>query len=256
MPMRPRTPSGSPWPSSCFHVRPPSVGFVDSAARAAAGRYSRACEAPATAPHKACANFGIEGDVDGAGLFIFVENLLPGLAAIGRAKDSALFVRPERMSERRDENDVGIVRIDDQRGRCGACHRVRCASRSCPPSTRFVHAIAKRNVAANAGLARAHVNDVRIGGRDRNRSDRGNRLLVEKRRPGEPAVRRLPHAAGHRAEIIDIRLTRDARHSQHAPAAERPHQPPLHPLQRLVLERLGSGPRRTENAQKDNRCQT
>jgi len=56
---------------------------------------------------------GIEGHIDAAGVLIFVENFLPALATIGRAKNAAFGVRSKRMAERSYERDVGIIRIHD-----------------------------------------------------------------------------------------------------------------------------------------------
>ena len=57
----------------------------------------------------------IEGDVDGAGVFVLVEHPLPRSSAIDRTEDAALAVGTVRMAERRDEHAIGIARIDDQR---------------------------------------------------------------------------------------------------------------------------------------------
>ena len=57
----------------------------------------------------------IEDDVDAAGVFVLAQNFRPGFAAVGRPKYSALWIRTERVSESRDQHDVGISRIDNQR---------------------------------------------------------------------------------------------------------------------------------------------
>jgi hypothetical protein len=56
----------------------------------------------------------IENDIDRACVFVFVKNLRPGLAAVGRAEDAALRVRPVGVSDCGDEDDVGIIGIDDE----------------------------------------------------------------------------------------------------------------------------------------------
>src|SRR5207302_5534990 len=56
----------------------------------------------------------IEHDVDAARVLVFAQNFRPCLAAVGRAKNSALLIWTERMAERRDKNDIGILRIDDE----------------------------------------------------------------------------------------------------------------------------------------------
>src|SRR5262249_11435381 len=47
---------------------------------------------------------GIEREVDGARVLVLVENLLPALAAVGRAEDAALRVRTGGVPEHGDEN--------------------------------------------------------------------------------------------------------------------------------------------------------
>src|SRR6185295_18163337 len=57
----------------------------------------------------------VDAERDRAGVLVAVEHSLERLAAILRPKDSALFVRPVRMAERRDEQAPRIARIDDDR---------------------------------------------------------------------------------------------------------------------------------------------
>src|SRR5438094_1069720 len=57
----------------------------------------------------------IENDVDSARIFVFGQNFLPGFAAVGCAKDSALLIRSKWMTQRRYENYILISRIDNQR---------------------------------------------------------------------------------------------------------------------------------------------
>src|SRR5512132_2769459 len=58
---------------------------------------------------------GVEDDVDGARVLVLVENLLPRLAAVGGAEDAAFRVRAEGVADRRDQHDVRITRVDDDR---------------------------------------------------------------------------------------------------------------------------------------------
>ena len=63
---------------------------------------------------------GIEREVDRAGVFVFVEHLLPGVAAIGGAEDAALGVGAVGVAEHGREEAIGIARIDeDARGSAG-----------------------------------------------------------------------------------------------------------------------------------------
>src|SRR5205823_5376564 len=53
----------------------------------------------------------IDGDVGCAGVLVFLQHLLPGLAAVARAINAALRVRSERVSEHRGKRDVGVRRV-------------------------------------------------------------------------------------------------------------------------------------------------
>ena len=57
----------------------------------------------------------IENDIDAAGVFVFVENFLEGLSAVGRAKDAALFVRTVRVPSDSDSQSLRALldRIDE-----------------------------------------------------------------------------------------------------------------------------------------------
>ena len=85
---------------------------------------------------------------------------------------------------------------------------------------RFVDAVAGLDVAANARLARADEDDVRIRFRHGDRADRRTRdLAVGHRRPRLAAVRGLPQAAASGAEIAFLRPLQGTGHRQRAAAA-------------------------------------
>src|SRR6185503_20292601 len=108
---------------------------------------------------------------------------------------------------------------------------------------RAVDAVAVGHVAADAALAHAGVNDVRVRGGDRQRADRARlHLPVGHRRPARPAVRGLEDAAARGAHVEDLRLTGDAGHRRDAAAAERADLAPRVAFEQLRLEgrlRLG-----------------
>ena len=56
----------------------------------------------------------IENNVDTAGVFVFVENLSPGLTAIAGAENSPLLIGPESVAESGHQNNIGIRRMHDQ----------------------------------------------------------------------------------------------------------------------------------------------
>src|SRR5437588_430444 len=75
----------------------------------------------------------IEADIDRAGLLVLVEDLAPGLAAVGGAEHPALGVGAEGMAEGRDQNDSGIRRVDDQRADLAGVPEADVAPRRAPP---------------------------------------------------------------------------------------------------------------------------
>ncbi len=105
---------------------------------------------------------GIEHHIDCAGVFVLVEHLLPGLAAIGSAEDAALRVRSPGVSESCDESDVGIAGIDDD---CADVARV--FEPDVGPCLAgiggFVHSVTIGDVPAQTGFPAAGVKNVGIG---------------------------------------------------------------------------------------------
>src|ERR1700709_673516 len=55
---------------------------------------------------------GLESEVDGAGVLVLVEDLLPALAAVARAEDAALGARAVGVPPRRHEADRRTARSD------------------------------------------------------------------------------------------------------------------------------------------------
>src|SRR5438874_10036570 len=137
----------------------------------------------------------IEADIDRAGLLVLVEDLAPGLAAVGAAEHAALGVGAEGMAEGRDQNDIGILRVDDQGADLAGVPEADVAP-GLAAVDRLVDAIAVRHVAARGRLPGADIDDVRIRGRDGERDGRSEehtselqsrrdlvcRLLLEKKK--------------------------------------------------------------------------
>src|SRR5262249_42947549 len=134
----------------------------------------------------------VEADVRGAGVAVLVEDLLPGLAAVGGAVDAALLVGPEGVAEDRREGNVGILRVDDAGADLALLLPVVLPGPAGVGG--LVDAVAGRDVAADVGLAGADVDHVRVRRGDGQGADGRDRLVVEDRLPGEAAVGRLPDA--------------------------------------------------------------
>src|SRR4029077_1446738 len=100
---------------------------------------------------------GIESDVDATGVFIFIKNFLPCLAAVGGAKDAALGIRTVRMTQGGYKNDIRIFGIDDDPADGAAVMQPDVLPRLASVE-RLVNSISVRNVPTDAGFPRAHVN--------------------------------------------------------------------------------------------------
>ena len=155
---------------------------------------------------------GIKDHINRAGFVVLVENFLPGSAAIGRPENAAFLVRTIRMSQRGDKSNVRILWMDNHRANVP---RVFQSDVLPGPAAveRFVDAIAVRNIAANARLARANINNVVVRRRNLNRANRGDGFLIKNRRPVRARVSRFPNPARRRSKIENVRLTRYAGYS-------------------------------------------
>src|SRR6266853_2460554 len=103
----------------------------------------------------------IERAINGARFVVLVKNLVPGCAAVGGAIDTTLRVRAIGMAERGDQNMVRIARIDPN-----SRDVLRLLQSDVLPGFAavggLVDSIAVGDVAAQAGLAGANVDHVRI----------------------------------------------------------------------------------------------
>ena len=135
----------------------------------------------------------------------FVEHLLERRAAVGRAIDAALLVRTVGMTEGRDEQPVGILRVDGD-----VRDLLRVAQTEVRPRPagvgRLVDAVAGREVGTMEAFPAADVDDVGVGRRDGDGADRPGRLVVEDRLPDAAGVGRLPDAAVHCRHIEGVRM--------------------------------------------------
>src|SRR5260370_32597055 len=124
------------------------------------------------------------------------------------------------MSQSGDERDVRIFGVHDQ-----AADGTGVAKPDKLPGLAgvdgFVYSVSADDVAANASLSRADINDVGIGFGNRERADgrRSVPLLVKEGLPIEAAIRGLPYAACDAAEITGLALPHDPVNSTNPPAA-------------------------------------
>jgi hypothetical protein len=97
-----------------------------------------------------------------AGVFVLGDDFLPGLTAIRRAIDSALFAGAVGMAEHGGEYAVGVARINGER-RNLLVRRPGPKVRPCLAGVGgFVNAVAHREVGAVQSLAAADINNVGV----------------------------------------------------------------------------------------------
>ena len=184
----------------------------------------------------------VEPDVVAAGVFVLVENLLEAGAAIGGAEDAALRVGAVGVSQRGDEQAVGILRIHFDVG-----DHLRIAQAEVRPGFAgvggFVHAVADREVRPDDARAAADVDDVRVGRRDRDSADGAGGLVIEQGRPGGAVIRGAPDAAVIETDVEHVGLAGHARQSTRASGAGRADLPPVHFGIKVGRNRLGNGRR-------------
>src|SRR5215211_6359707 len=147
-----------------------------------------------------------------------MEHLLPTLAAIGRAEDAALGVRPPDVPERRDVDEVGVLRVDADAGDVAGVGEA-AVRPGLAAIGGLVDTVAVRDVAANRRLAHPDVDHIRVALGDGNRAH-GGRLeeAVGDVIPGGAAVGRLPDATGAGPEVEGHLVDRVARDGDDAPA--------------------------------------
>ena len=169
----------------------------------------------------------IEHYIDSARVLVFIENLLPGLSAVGGAKHAAFFIRSPGVAECSHQNDVRVARVNDQ---CADMARV-FQSEVLPTLTTvggFVDAVTIRDVAAQAGFAGSHVEDVVVSIGNSDGSDGRDILLVKSWCPGHATVGAFENPAGHGSKVISVRVAGNSGYGEHATAAKGADLPPLH----------------------------
>src|SRR5262249_33643032 len=177
---------------------------VQATAGAAAGHLPRL---PPRLPQAGAEDAGVvRGDGHGAGAvgLGLPQDRLPGPAAVGGAVDAALLARAERLAEHRGEGDVRVFGMHDHGADLPLVlpHLLpRLAGVG-----RFPDAVADLDVAANVGLAAADVHDVGVRRRHGDGAGAGQLDVYRDGLPGVAAVLGLPHAAGGRGGIIDVRI--------------------------------------------------
>ena len=191
-----------------------------------------------------------------AGVLVHVEDLPPGLATVGGLVDAALRAgRPDRAHGAHPEG-VRIVRVqDDPVDLAGLLEAHELPGRAAVHGA--VDARARIGRVAGVPLAGADPDDVAVAVVHGDRTDVGDPLVVEERRPGVAGVRGLPDTAGSRADVDRARVGLEGVDRRDASAhSGRPDRAGLHGgelvhRERLSVERGG----RTSRGEQDEQGQ-
>ena len=180
-----------------------AIGGFEESAASAVELVAVLPRALANFPHGGVDDIGIRRidlDVGAAGVFVLRNNFLPVLAAIGRTVKAALFAGTVRVAEDGGENPVWIARIDGERGDLLAVAKAEMG----PGLARvggFVDAVADGEIGAMQSFAAGDINDVGIGGSDRDGADGLRGFVIEDGIPGAAVIVRFPDAAVHLPDV-------------------------------------------------------
>ena len=178
----------------------------------------------------------MDHDVDETGALVDELDEPPVLAAVGRLVQTALPVRPPCVPERGNPRRIRIVRVDDD-----APDLLRLGEPDELPRLPAVGGLedsaARRDRVARVLLARAGVDHVRVGWRDRQRPHRDDALVVEDWLEGRSRIRRLVDPAGDSRDVERLRRTGNPRDVADAAAhVRRPDRTPAERGERRRVE--------------------
>ncbi len=168
--------------------------------------------------------------VDHARVVVDGEHVLPRPAAVGRLEHPALGVGRPEVPDGAHVDHFGVLRVDDDLPDVLRVVQAHVAPRPARVGG-LEHARAGVRVAAVARLrlARAHPDDVGVGGGDGDVANREGGFVLEDGRPGEAVVHRLPDVARADADVDRPRVAGRRRDCLHAGAGlHRPDRPPAH----------------------------
>src|SRR5262249_50099241 len=158
--------------------------------------------------------------------------------------DAALRVRTIWMAERRDEQPIGILRVDRDLGDLLRVTQPQVCPRL-PGVAGSVNAVTDGEVWTRQPFTATNVQNIGIRRRHGDPADRPGRLIVEDRLPRAAGVGRLPDAAVNHPDVKGVRLARVPGSSFRPTRAERTDVAPLQigEQHRIHLRRLLGGHR-------------
>ena len=183
----------------------PGLTAIDALEESAAGPTARHREFFAVRlPHGGVHDVrvvAVDADVDRGGLVVAIQHLLPRLATVDALVDTTVLVRRRVLAEGGDKDDVGVGRVDADLGDI-----LRLLKADVRPGLAgvgaLIDAVAGHDVAADAGLARTDVDDIRVRLAHRHGANRrALDLAVGHGGPVFTAIGGLPETAADGAEV-------------------------------------------------------
>src|SRR6202171_1874642 len=202
-----------------FPGSPSIVGAIETASRPSTGKTPGRASCLPQGSEENVWIMRIKGDINSAGVLVFIKHFLPSLATIHGAEDAALCIGPEWMTQRGHVHDVWISGMDNQFFDGARIPQADVLPRLATVES-LINPVAMRNVATDASLSRTDIDDVRLRGRHSQAANAPDSFLIKERAPSHCAVGRLPHSAAGRAKVIGVRVPRDSRRRQGSPATE------------------------------------
>ena len=152
----------------------------------------------------------VDDDVGDAGVLADGEHRLPRLPAVSRLVKSAIAARRPKRPLRRNVDDIGVARIDDDlRDVLGLFQPD--VLPALPAVDRFVNPVPHRHRALAVVLPRPNPDHERVMRIDRHAADGERLLIIEQRREADPRIRRLPNPASRGGDVPDPPIFRTAR---------------------------------------------
>src|SRR6266436_1350787 len=145
------------------------------------------------------------------------------------------------MSFGRDEDAIGVLRVNENRGDLLRVAKIAHVQPGFSGVGRFEDAVARGKVRTLKTFTAADIDDVWIGGSNGESADGAGRLVVEDGNPSVAKIGGLPNAAVNRGHVEDIGLMRDATDGDGAASAEGANAAPAHFGEKLLIILLTEG---------------
>ena len=177
----------------------------------------------------------IHGEVGAAGVPVHVEDQLPVGASVPRPIDPALRLRRVGVAQGAGIDEVRVLGMDQDARDPPGCFEPAMVERTAAVGGTVDPVPHRERRPDDEGLTGPGPDLAGVRRRDRERADGGRFLIVEDRRPGDPAVARLPDAARGGAEVDDVGVPPFTR-GRAQPVPVGPDGPPLETAEKRGID--------------------